>query len=619
MSGIVGYVGPGEAADVILDGLRRLEYRGYDSAVMAVGGDAGELALRRAPGKLHNLESSLLLDPLSGTYGIGHTRWSTRGKPEDEAAHPHTDATGDVVVVHNGTLHNDGELRGELEGEGNEFKTGADTEVIAHLVEFHSRGGLGLEDAVRKALGRLRGVFALGVVSSRDPEKIVVARMGPPAVVGLGEGEFFFASDVPALLPHTRDLFFLNDGDMAVLTRHGVRLSDFHGTPVSRQVRHVLWDPVMAEKGGYKHFVLKEIYEQPRAVRETLRGRIDASAGVAQLDDMAITPEEFAAVDQVRIVAAGTSWHASLIGRYIIEQFAQLPVEVDYSSEFRYRNPILRENTLTVLISQSGETADTLAAMREAQAKGVKTLAICNTLGSMLTREADGTIYTHAGPEIGVASTKTFPAQIAALNLLALYLAQTQGRLSPQTIARHAAELLDVPEKLESVLSLDAACEQLARRYGRVRDFLFLGRGVHYPIALEGALKLKEISYIHAEGYPAGEMKHGPSALIEDGLPVVVIATKDPLDQASVARYERTLGTIEEVRARGGRVIAVANHGDGDVSAIADEVLAVPSGGELLMPVYEIIPLQLLAYHIGVLLGRNVDQPRNLAKSVTVE
>lgn len=375
----------------------------------------------------------------------------------------------------------------------------------------------------------------------------------------------------------------------------------------------------MAEKGAYRHFVLKEIYEQPRAVRATLQARIAAGAGVAQLDDTAISAEEFAAVERVRIVAAGTSWHASLIGRYVIEQFAEIPADVDYSSEFRYRNPILRDNTLTVLISQSGETADTLAAMREAQAKGAKTLAICNTVGSMLTREADGTIYTQAGPEIGVASTKTFPAQLAALNVLALYLAQVRMRISPQAIARHAAELMDVPDRIESVLGLDAACEVLARRYGRARDFLFLGRGVHYPIALEGALKLKEISYIHAEGYPAGEMKHGPNALIEDGLPVVVIATKDEKDPASLMRQQKTLATIMEVQARGGRVIAVANEGDDEIYKVADEVLPVPPGHELLMPIYEIIPLQLLAYHIGVLLGRDVDQPRNLAKSVTVE
>ena len=619
MCGIVGYIGPNEAAPIIIDSLRRLEYRGYDSAGLAVSANGEGLGVRRAAGKLRNLEEALRLNPLVGSYGIGHTRWATHGRPTEENAHPHRDSSGDIVVVHNGIVENYLPLKAELEEQGHEFVTDTDTEVIAHLIAKHSVPGAALEEALRRAIRQLRGVFALAAVSNRDPRKIVAARSGPPAVVGLGDNEYFVASDVPAILHHTRDMFFLADGDIAVLTPRGVRVMDFEGRPVNRPVQHILWDPVMAEKGGYKHFMLKEVFEQPRAVRDTLLGRVGRETGQVFLNEMEITPEECAAIEQVRIVACGTSWHAALAGKFMIEQLGQLPVEVDYGSEFRYRDPILSDKTLTVLISQSGETADTLAAQREAISKGSKTLAICNVLGSMLTREAAGTVYTHAGPEIGVASTKAFTAQLTALVILALYLGQAKKRISPTLSKNMVQELLAVPNKLEAVLNCDDRCEQLARTLYRAEDFLFLGRGINYPIALEGALKLKEISYIHAEGYPAGEMKHGPNALIDEDLPVVVIATQDPASESSRVRYEKTLANIKEVQARQGRVVALVNQGDRNLPALVDDVIEIPAAPELLLPILEIVPLQLLAYHIGVLRGCDVDQPRNLAKCVTVE
>ena len=619
MCGIVGYIGPGEAVPVIIDSLKRLEYRGYDSAGLAVGADGNELAVRRAAGKLRNLEEAVRLDPVEGTYGIGHTRWATHGRPTEENAHPHRDSSGDIVVVHNGIIENYLTLKAGLEKEGHCFVTDTDTEIIAHLIEKFSRDGESLEQAVCKTTPHLRGVFALATISRRDPNKIVAARSGPPAVVGLGRNEYFVASDVPAILHHTRDIFFLADGDVAILTANGVRLIDFEGHSVTRPVKHILWDPVMAEKGGYKHFMLKEIFEQPRAVRDTTLGRVGRESGRVFLDRMEITPSEFAAVRQVRIVGCGTSWHAGLAGKFMIERVAGIPAEVDYGSEFRYRDPILPENTLTVVISQSGETADTLAAQREANRKGAKTLAICNVLDSMVTREAAGTIYTHAGPEIGVASTKAFSAQLTALFILALHLGQARDKLTTKESSRLVQELLSVPTKLEGVLGKDSHCEELARKFYRANDFLFLGRGIHYPIALEGALKLKEISYIHAEGYPAGEMKHGPNALIDEDLPVVFIATRDPSSEASQVRYEKTLANIKEVEARQGRVLAVANQGDEAIKEILEDVIEVPPAHELLLPIIEIVPLQLLAYHIGVLRGCDVDQPRNLAKSVTVE
>jgi glutamine---fructose-6-phosphate transaminase (isomerizing) len=624
MCGIVGYVGKKRVVPVILDGLKRLEYRGYDSAGIAVAGNGEGLQVRRAEGKLRNLEETIRLKPIDGTYGIGHTRWATHGRPTEENAHPHRDCTGKIVVVHNGIIENYVVLKKKLIEEGHRFITETDTEIIAHLIEKHSRNGANgvtqsLEEAVRRAVGQLTGVFALAVISVDEPNKIVAARNGPPAVIGLGKDEYFVASDVPAILYHTRDLFFLADGDLAVITPEGVQLTDFDGQPIVRQVQHVTWDPIMAEKGGFKHFMLKEIYEQPRSVRDTTLGRISQETGRVFLDEMEISEEEFRAAKKINIAACGTSWHAGQAGKFMIESLARVPVEVDYASEWRYRDPIVAANTLTMLISQSGETADTIAAQREAKSKGSKTLAICNVVGSMITREAAGTIYTHAGPEIGVASTKAFTAQLTALYLFALYLAEIRGTLTPEQSRAAVEELARVPGKLEHLLAHEEDCEDLAKQYVRSQDFLFLGRGIHYPIALEGALKLKEVSYIHAEGYPAGEMKHGPNALIDENLPVVIIATCDPQNELSKVRYEKTLSNLKEVKARSGRVIALATEGDEDIKEGADHILYIPPASEELSPILEIVPLQLLAYHIAVRRGCDVDQPRNLAKSVTVE
>jgi len=624
MCGIVGYVGKKRVVPVILDGLKRLEYRGYDSAGIAVCGNSEGLQIRRAEGKLRNLEEVIRLRPIDGTYGIGHTRWATHGRPTEENAHPHRDCTGRIVVVHNGIIENYIVLKKKLIEEGHRFTTETDTEVIAHLVEkFFVKPANGnrpsLEEAVRKTVGMLTGVFAMAVIAVDEPNKIVAARFGPPAVIGLGKDEYFVASDVPAILYHTRDLFFLDDGDLAVITPDGVQLTDFNGQPVVRQVQHVTWDPVMAEKGGFKHFMLKEIYEQPRAVRDTTLGRISQDTGHVFLDEMEIAEAEFKTVKKINIAACGTSWHAAQAGKFMIEGLARVPVEVDYASEWRYRDPIIPSDTITILISQSGETADTIAAQREAKAKGSKTLAICNVVGSMITREAAGTIYTHAGPEIGVASTKAFTCQLTALYLFALYLAQARGVMTPEQAVVAVQELTRIPGKLERLLTHEEHCEDLAKEYARAQDFLFLGRGIHYPIALEGALKLKEVSYIHAEGYPAGEMKHGPNALIDENLPVVIIATCDRNSELSKTRYEKTCSNLKEVKARSGRVIALATEGDEEIKEAADHVLYVPDAPEELSPILEIVPLQLLAYHIAVRRGCDVDQPRNLAKSVTVE
>jgi glucosamine--fructose-6-phosphate aminotransferase (isomerizing) len=617
MCGIVGYVGYKPAVPVIIDGLRRLEYRGYDSAGVAVVGPVAGLQIRRAEGKLHNLEEAIRLNPLEGSYGIGHTRWATHGRPTEENAHPHRDCRGDIVVVHNGIIENYLALKKQLAGEGHVFVTETDTEVIAHLIEKYQNGKL--EEAVRKAVVGLSGIYAIAVLSRRDPDKIVAVRNGPPAVIGLGRDEYFVASDVPAILHHTRDVLFLADGDLAVITPRGVHLTDFQGRPVTRAVQHVTWDPIMAEKGGYKHFMLKEIFEQPRAVRDTTLGRISVDSGRVFLDEMQLSEEELRNVRQVKMVACGTSWHAALAGKFMVEKLARLPVEVDYGSEFRYRDPIVPPDTLTVVVTQSGETADSIAAQREAKVRGSPTLAICNVAGSMVTREAAGTLYTHAGPEIGVASTKAFTSQLAALYILALHLAGLRGTLSAEQARGYLQELTRLPGKLERVLEHDALYEELARRFFRADNFLFLGRGIHYPIALEGALKLKEISYIHAEGYPAGEMKHGPNALIDEKLPVVVIATREPGNAESRLRYEKTLSNIKEVKAREGTVIALVTEGDTEVTESADFVIPLPPAVELLSPILEVAPLQLLAYHIAVRRGCDVDQPRNLAKSVTVE
>src|SRR5882724_1287469 len=624
MCGIVGYVGKKRVVPVIIDGLRTLEYRGYDSAGIAVcgNGSGGAVQVRRAEGKLRNLEEAIRLKPLEGSWGIGHTRWATHGRPTEENAHPHRDCTGKIVVVHNGIVENYLRLKKKLIEEGHKFTTETDTEIIAHLVEKYSSVNgrhVPLEEAVRKAVKELSGVFALVLISTDDANKIVAARNGPPAVIGLGNDEYFVASDVPAILAHTRDIFFLADGDLAVVTRDGVHLSDFEGRPVRRQIQHVTWDPIMAEKGGFKHFMLKEIYEQPRSVRDTTLGRVSQDTGHIFLEEMEISEAEFRAAKKINIAACGTSWHAGQAGKFMIESLARIPVEVDYASEWRYRDPIIAPDTITLLITQSGETADTIAAQREAKAKGSKTLAICNVVGSMVTREAAGTIYTHAGPEIGVASTKAFSGQLTALYLFALYLAQVRGAMTPDHAKALVQQLTHIPGKLEQILTHDEACNELAKIYVRAQDFLFLGRGIHYPIALEGALKLKEISYIHAEGYPAGEMKHGPNALIDENLPVVIIATRDVNSPASMTRYEKTVSNLQEVKARSGVVIALATEGDEEMQEDADHVLYIPPAPEELSAILEIVPLQLLAYHIAVRRGCDVDQPRNLAKSVTVE
>jgi len=616
--GIVGYIGPKAVVPLVIDGLRRLEYRGYDSAGIAVVGQNCKLEIRRASGKLKNLEDLLGKSPIGGVYGLGHTRWATHGRPTEENAHPHRDCTGEIVVVHNGIIENYLELKHQLIAEGHKFQTETDTEIIAHLIEKYSKD-VPLEDAVQKTVKLLSGAYALVAMSTRDPNKIVAARLGPPVVIGLGQNEFFVASDIPAILSHTREAFFMGDGEIAILTLQGVRVVDFDNHPVTPKVQHITWDPIMAEKGGYKHFMQKEIFEQPRAVRDTLLGRISQETGKVFLDEMDITEEEFRNFREVKIVACGTSWHAALAGKFMIERLAHIPVEVDYGSEFRYRDPIINKNTLVIAISQSGETADTLAAQREARLKDARILAICNVVGSMLTREANGTIYTHAGPEIGVASTKAFTGQLTALMLTALYLAQVRGKLTPAIAQTLMQELTRIPHKIETILQHDSDVEELAKQFFRHSDFLYLGRGIHYPIALEGALKLKEISYIHAEGYPAGEMKHGPNALIDENLPVVVIATRDESDAASMTRYEKTVSNLQEVKARDGIVITVVTEGDRLARGSSNHAIEIPAAPELLSPILEIIPLQLLAYHIAVRRGCDVDQPRNLAKSVTVE
>ena len=627
MCGIVGYVGPKKVVPVIIEGLRRLEYRGYDSAGIAVGSPSSStLEVRRASGKLHNLEEVLREHPLDGTFGIGHTRWATHGRPTEENAHPHRDCTGRIVVVHNGIVENYLDLKRELIAQGHKFVTETDTEIIAHLIEQVQQDAdaagqpIRLEVAVRRAVKRLTGAFALGVLSALEPDKIVVARFGPPVIIGVGEGEYFVASDVPGVLNHTRNIYFLADGDMAVLTLAGIELSDFDGNPIQRAITRIQWDPIQAEKGGYKHFTLKEIWEQPTAVRDTTLGRVSLDSGKVFLGEMKIADEELAAATSINIAACGTGWHAALTGKYMIERLARLPVDVDYASEYRYRDPIADPDALGLLISQSGETADTLAAQREMKALGSKTVAICNVVDAMVAREAHGTVYTHAGPEIGVCSTKAFTAQLTALFLLALKLGQLRGHLNRSQSVELIDQLSRIPLKIEEVLrSRSAQCEQLAKEFPNVQDFLYLGRGIHFPIALEGALKLKEISYIHAEGYPAGEMKHGPNALIDENLPVVVLATRDESDPASKLRYEKTLSNIQEVTARSGRVIAVATEGDTTIGGLVEHVIYIPSAIELLSPLIEIVPLQLLAYYIAVRRGCDVDQPRNLAKSVTVE
>ena len=605
---------------LIIDGLRKLEYRGYDSAGIAVVDEDHELQIRRAKGKLRNLEEVIRQKPIEGSYGIGHTRWATHGRPTEENAHPHRDCSGRVVVVHNGIIENYLQLKDELRKKDHRFVTETDTEIVAHLIEEHLQTGVGFEKAVRNSVKQLRGIFALSMLSADEPNTIISARQGPPVVIGLGDGEFFVASDIPAILEHTRDLFFLGDGEIAVMTKSAVRVTDFDGNTIEPARQRITWDPIQAEKGGFKHFMLKEIYEQPRAVRETVEGRISLDTGRVFLDEFKnIAETDFKRFDSIKIAACGTSLHAGLAGKYMIEQLARINVDVDYASEFRYRDPVLDEDTLLLVISQSGETADTIAALREAKERGARVLAICNVQGSMITREADGTILTHAGPEIGVASTKAFTSQMIALYLLALYLGQIRGTLSPEESLSHSRQLAELPVKMEQVLNDADQIEELSKEFFRVTDFLYLGRGINFPVALEGALKLKEISYVHAEGYPAGEMKHGPNALIDERLPVLFINTREEGNRASELRYEKTHSNIVEVEAREGIVISVLTEGDSMSSLVSDQVIEIPASSDLLSPVLSIIPLQLLAYHIAVRRGCDVDQPRNLAKSVTVE
>ena len=620
MCGIVGYVGNKQVVPLIIDGLRKLEYRGYDSAGIAVVDEDHQLQIRRAGGKLRNLEEVIRQKPIAGSYGVGHTRWATHGRPTEENAHPHRDCSGRLVVVHNGIIENYLQLKDELRKKDHQFVTETDTEIIAHLIEEHLKSGVGFEKAVRNSVKQLRGIFALSILTADEPDTIISARQGPPVVIGLGDGEFFVASDIPAILEHTRDLFFLGDGEIAVMTKHGVRVSDFDGNTVEPARQRITWDPIQAEKGGFKHFMLKEIYEQPRAVRETVEGRISLDTGRVFLDNFKnISEADFKRFDSIKIAACGTSLHAGLAGKYMLEQLARINVDVDYASEFRYRDPVLDENTLLLVISQSGETADTIAALREVKERGAKVLAICNVQGSMITREADGTILTHAGPEIGVASTKAFTSQMIALYLLALFLGQKRDTLSPEESLSHSRQLAELPVKMEQVLNDADQVEELSKEFFRVTDFLYLGRGINFPVALEGALKLKEISYVHAEGYPAGEMKHGPNALIDERLPVLFINTREEGNRASELRYEKTHSNIVEVEAREGIVISVLTEGDSMSSLVSDHVIEIPPSSDLLSPVLSVIPLQLLAYHIAVRRGCDVDQPRNLAKSVTVE
>ena len=614
MCGIIGYIGPKPVVPVILDGLRRLEYRGYDSAGIAVVQD-GQVAVRRSAGKLANLELAIQREPLAGLYGLGHTRWATHGRPTEENAHPHRDGSGRIVVVHNGIIENYLELKRELVAAGHKFESETDTEVIAHLVQREWKHD-GLEQAVLRAMTRVRGLFAVVLLSADDPQKLVAVRNGPPLVVGIGDGEYFVASDVPAILSHTRDVVFLDDREMVVITTSGASFQSLDGTPVTHTPTRVTWDPVMAEKAGYTHFMLKEIFEQPNAVRDTILGRVSVDSGQVFLDEMTMSDQDLRAINKVTLLACGTSWHAALVGKFMIEELAKLPVEVDYGSEFRYRNPIITPRTLAVAITQSGETADTLAALREAKAKGARTLTICNVVGSMATREAEGTIYTHAGPEIGVASTKAFTTQLVALYLLALRLAEVHDTLAAADRRVHIEHLMQLPQVLEDTLKTSKQMKAIASTFHARSDFLYLGRGINYPIALEGALKLKEISYIHAEGYPAGEMKHGPIALIDEEMPVVALATHDHV-------FEKMQGNIQEAKARGGSIVAITTEGDETLRQLldpkTDALVAVPATSSLLMPIVLALPLQLLAYYIAVRRGCDVDQPRNLAKSVTVE
>ena len=612
MCGIVGYVGERNATEVIVDGLKRLEYRGYDSAGLAVLDGTG-LVIRRSPGRIGNLEARLEQEPVAGRIGLGHTRWATHGRPSEANSHPHADCTGDLVVVHNGIIENYATLKERLLAEGHRFRSETDTEVIAHLLEEQLRAGHDLREACRATVAELRGAYAIAALSSAHPDEMVAAKLGGGSVVvGLGRNETYLASDIPALLPYTRDVVILEDGEAARITRAGLELTTLDGRRVERAPSRIDWDATMAQKGGYKHFMLKEIHEQPRAVADTLRGRLLVDGAAVSLPEAHLDAGLANRLERVVIVACGTSYHAGLVGRFMIERLAGLPAEVDIASEFRYRDLVLDHRTLVVAISQSGETADTLGAVKAARARQAPVVAITNVVGSAIAREATGVVYTHAGPEIGVASTKTFTTTIAACYLLALALGEQRGYLSDADARKRAEEILEAPRFIEAALAVDGDVAALARDLARYPNFLYLGRGLHYPLALEGALKLKEISYIHAEGYAAGEMKHGPIALIDENMPVVALVPRD-------GTYERMMGNLQEVRARDGRVIAICHPGDHEASQLADAAVTVPAAPDLVAPLVSAVPLQLLAYHVAALRGLDVDQPRNLAKSVTVE
>jgi glutamine---fructose-6-phosphate transaminase (isomerizing) len=615
MCGIFGYVGPQDPVPIIMGGLRSLEYRGYDSAGIAIVED-GKLHVRRASGKLKNLEELLTKQPVNGQFGLGHTRWATHGRPTEENAHPHRDCKGRIVVAHNGIIENYLSLKRQLTEEGHKFTTETDTEVIAHLIEKHFAGNL--EDAVLKTLAQLKGLFAFTCVSADDSQKIVAVREGNPLIVGAVDGEGFVASDVPAMLPYTRTILFLDDHEVAVVARNGIRLLDYSGQHRRPQFQHVAWDPIMAEKGGYKHFMLKEIYEQPVAIENTILGRFSLENNRVHLEDVAFSDDVWKSFRHIRILACGTSWHAATAGKHMIESMARIPVEVDYASEYRYRNPVILSDTLFIFITQSGETLDTIAAQRQFRDQG-KSLTITNVVGSMTTRVADSILYTRAGPEIGVASTKAFTTQLASLYLVALHLGSLHKTLSESEIRKALTDLTQLPQKMEKILASAKHIEDIAKSLFRQHDFLFLARGIHFPIALEGALKLKELSYIHAEGYPAGEMKHGPNALIDENLPVVFLAAHDPESAESHQRYEKVLNNIKEVKSRDGIIISLGNDGDTELMESSDHFIPIPPTNELLLSILEVIPLQLLAYHCAVRRGCDIDQPRNLAKSVTVE
>ncbi|MNR91747.1 Glutamine--fructose-6-phosphate aminotransferase [isomerizing] [compost metagenome] len=609
MCGIVGYVGHQEASEILLEGLKRLEYRGYDSAGIAVLKD-DVIALRREVGKIRNLEREVLTNPAPGNLGIGHTRWATHGRPTTYNAHPHTDCSGNLVVVHNGIIENYLELKNELTEAGHTFKSDTDTEVIAHLIESYDEGDLLF--AVQKAYGRLHGTFAFVVMHQRESERIIGVKAGNPLVAGLGEGEQFLGSDVAAILSYTRDILYLEDGEIVEVTRDAVKVYDPALRPKNKEVYRIDWNIVAAEKAGYEHFMLKEIHEQPTTLTNTLGGRFDDREGKLFLDELNLTPEMLAKFERISIIACGTALYSGYVGKYLIEEFARIPVEADFASEFRYRNPVIDEKTLVIVVSQSGETADTLAALREAKRRGATAIGIINVKGSAIARECDGVLYIHAGPEIGVASTKAYTAMVAAFSLLALHLGQVRGKLTTVQVGEVLAELKTIPSLITRMLEGAEHIQDVAQAFAACRDFLFLGRGVNFPTAMEGALKLKEISYIHAEAYAAGEMKHGPIALIDEHMPVVAIATQS-------VTYDKVLSNIQEVKARNGTVIAVATEGDLNITEYADQILYVPAVSEALSPLVNVVPLQLLAYHISRLRGCDVDQPRNLAKSVTVE